>query len=167
MPASPASLLPGSDSDIFLHVQTRRAGKVKGEANTAGHEDDIIVRTWSWGVSAPTAVGSSQATARRAYKNLSIVKSLDAATTALFSALATNDEVREARLTMRKAGEGQQDYFILTLKSARITAIDLDTDASGGTSERLTFSFSKVEVEYRPQQSSGQRGGSSIFTDEI
>jgi hypothetical protein len=51
-------------TDTYLHLQTRRAGKVKGECVTPGHADDIAVRTWSWGVSAPTAMGSVQATVR-------------------------------------------------------------------------------------------------------
>lgn len=154
-------------TDTYLHLQTRRAGKVKGECVTPGHTDDIAVRAWSWGVSAPTAMGSVQATVRRSYKNLTLVKGADTASTALLSALATNDEVKEARLMMRKAGEGQQDYFRISLKNARITAVDLDSDADGEVCERVTIAFTKVEIEYAPQQRSGSRGAAHVFTDEV
>ena len=37
-------------SDIYLHLQTKRAGKAKGEAVVTGHEGNICVTSWSWGV---------------------------------------------------------------------------------------------------------------------
>lgn len=154
-------------TDTYLHLQTRRAGKVKGECIAPGHADDIAVRAWSWGVSAPTAMGSVQATVRRSYKNLTFVKGADTASTALLSALATNDEVKEARLMMRKAGEGQQDFFRMTLKNARITAVDLDASEDGDVCERVTIAFTKVEIEYTPQQRTGQRGAAYVFTDDV
>jgi type VI secretion system secreted protein Hcp len=167
----PASTTPGPDgfsgSDIFLHVQTKRAGKIKGESVAPDHEDDILVRSWNWGLAAGSAIGSGVATARRTYKHLSIVKGIDSASTSLMSALATNDEVKEARLAMRKAGDEQVDYFIIVLGGARVTAIDIDVDEKGTPVERVSFAFTQVEVEYRRQESSGQAGASNTFMDEF
>ena len=154
-------------SDIFLYVKTKRAGKIKGEALAPDHADDIVVRAWAWGVSAASAIGSGQATARRAYKHLTVVKGIDSASTGLLSALATNDEVKEARLAMRKAGDAQVDYFAVVLGGARLAAIDIDVDDAGTPVERVQFSFTKVDVEYRRQESSGQAGASSLFSDEV
>jgi type VI secretion system secreted protein Hcp len=154
-------------SDIFLHVQTKRAGKLKGEALAQGHEDDIEVLGWNWGMSASSAIGSTRSTARRSYKELCVIKTIDAASTSLMAALATNDEVREARLSMRKAGGGQVDYFALTLTNARVVAIDHATDPSGATHETVSFAFTKVKVEYRPQQASGSSAGAKTFEDEL
>ncbi|MCK6420763.1 MAG: type VI secretion system tube protein Hcp [Aquabacterium sp.] len=156
-----------SSSDVFLHVQTRRTGKIKGESTLGGHEDDILVISWNWGLSAASAIGSTQATGRRSYTALTVQKTIDQATTALMSALATNDPVKEARLTMRRAGGDQEDYFILTLKDARITGVSHATGADGATVETVQFAFTKVEVEYRPQKQTGGRGGSFTFTDEL
>lgn len=158
---------PAGGSDIFLHVQTKRAGKVKGEAVSPGHEDDIVVQSWRWGVAASSAIGATQATARRSYSGLTVVKLIDTATTALMSALVTNDEVKEAKLTMRKAGSEQVDYFLVTLANARVSEIEHSTDAQGNTLETVTLVFTKVEVEYRPQKSAGGRGGSFTFSDEL
>ena len=154
-------------ADAFLHVQTKRAGKIKGEVVAADHLDDIDVIGWAWGLSAASAVGSTQATGRRAYTALTVHKRVDAATTALMSALATNDEVKEAKLTLRRAG-GQQDYyFTIKLSGARITLVQHSCDASGDTLETVAIAFNKVEVEYKPQKSTGLRSGSSMFMDEI
>ena len=154
-------------ADIYLSVQTRRAGKVKGEAVAPDHEGEIAIRSWNWGASSNTPQGASQPTSRRSYRHLVLVKSIDSASTALLNALATNDEVREAKLTMRKAGDGQQDYFFLTLNAARVVGLDLETGESGETLERVTLAFSKVQIEYRPQQSTGGRGASFTFNDDV
>jgi type VI secretion system secreted protein Hcp len=164
MPAAPKS---HSAIDVYLSVQTKRAGKLKGEARGASHADEIVVHGWSWGVAASSALGSSQATGRRAYKNLVVLKRIDCASTALMSVLATNDEVKEAKLSMRKAGEGQRDFFTITLSQARVTALDLECGEDGEAIERLTFAFNKVQVDYELQQASGQRGGGTSFQDEI
>lgn len=153
--------------DSYIHLQTRRAGKAKGEGVATGHEGDILVRRWNWGVSAQTAMGSVQATARRSYRSLVFVKGTDTASTGLLSALATNDEVKELCLMMRKAGEGQKDFLRITLKGARISGIDVECAGDGDLEESVTVAFTKIEVEYSPQQSSGGRGGAYIFTDEV
>jgi len=164
---STAHAAAGSGADTFLHVQTKRAGKVKGEATESGHADDIHVVGWQWGLTAGSAVGHTQATSRRSYSALTVYKQIDAATTALMSALATNDEVKEAKLTMRRAGGSQEDFFIVTLQQARITSVQHTGEADGTTRETLTIAFTKVEVEYRPQKTSGGRGGSMVFNDEL
>lgn len=157
---------PGN-GDMFLRVQMKRAGKVKGESTSPGHEDEIVIRGWTWGMSASSALGSSQATGRRSYKGLTVIKQIDTATTPLMSALVTNDEVKEARLTMRKAGEEQIDYFLVTLERARVASVDHTTDPQGNTFEVVTFQFQKVAVEYRPQQTAGGQGGAMTFEDTI
>jgi type VI secretion system secreted protein Hcp len=157
----------GSASDIFLLVQAKRAGKIKGESVAPGHADEILVKSWHWAVDGSSAVGSVQATARRSYSGLTITKGIDSASTALMSALATNDEIKEAKLTMRKAGEGQVEYLTITLKGARVSHLDHSVDETGDVREVVTILFTKVEVEYRPQQATGSVGGAFVFQDEI
>lgn len=154
-------------ADLFLHVQTRRAGKVKGEVTTDGHVDDIELVGWQWGLSASSALGNTQVTARRSYTALTVVKHIDQASTALMAALATNDEVKEARLTMRRAGGEQEDFYTIKLQGARISAVQQGADPDGETRETVTIAFTKVDVEYRPQRATGLRGGSTSFSDEL
>ena len=156
-----------SRSDIFLRVQTRRAGEVKGEAATDGHVGEIELRSWGWGVSASSAIGAIGAAERRSYTQLVVQKGIDSASTGLLNALAGNDEVKQAVLTMRKAGGEALDYFTLTLGGARIVGVEIDVDASGQPIERVSFAFTKVEIEYQKQERSGQGGGAFTFSDEL
>jgi type VI secretion system secreted protein Hcp len=165
---SPAAAAPGGGAaDMFLHIQTKRAGKIKGESTVPNHVDDIVVLGWQWGLSSSSALGSSQATGRRAYTALTIHKQIDCATTGLMAALATNDEVKEAKLTLRRAGGAQDVYFSILLKSARVSSVQHVGGESGDAQETLQLVFTQVEVEYRPQQRSGLRGGGYVFTDEL
>ena len=165
--ASPAAAAhDAARSDVFLNVVTRRA-RIKGEASTTGHEDDIEVRSWAWGLVANTAIGSTQATARRSYKQLVVVKGIDSASTGLMSALASNDEVKQAVLTMRKAGGEALDYFTMTLAGARIVGVDVETGADGVPQERVSIAFTKIVVQYQRQQGSGAADGACTFTDEV
>ncbi len=169
MPPPPIAAGPqgAGACDAYLHVQTKRAGKVKGECGTPGQLDDIAVNSWHWGLSAASAVGSNHATARRAYTAFTVTKGIDLATTALMSALATNDEVKEARLVLRRAGGDQECFFVITLKAARIVSVEHQFTDNGEAQETVSFTFTKVEVQYTPQQHTGLRSGSTSFTDEI
>jgi type VI secretion system secreted protein Hcp len=156
-----------SDVDSFLHVQTKRAGKIKGECSTTGHVDDIEVRSWSWGVAASSSIGAAAPTARRQYKHLVVVKGIDSASTALCAALATNDEVKEAKLTLRKAGGDALDYYTMTLAQARVVTIDLHVDEHGTPLETVAIAYTKIDVEYKRQQGTGISGASTSFSDEV
>lgn len=169
MPLASASSVHvgGEHADVFLHVQAKRAGKIKGESSARDHVDDIVVLGWTWGVSAAAAIGSTSATSRRLYNPLVVSKGIDTASTGLLNALATNDELREAKLSMRKGGDGQTDYFSITLKKARLVGVALVVDADGSTVETVQIAFNEVEVEYRAQKDSGTRGAAYTFSDQI
>ena len=157
----------GTAGDFYLHLQTKRAGKIKGESSSSGHVDDILVLGWQWGLQANAAMGSTAASERRSYSALTIHKSVDRATTGLMSAIVTNDEVKEARLAMCRSGGSQEEYFVVSLKGARVESLNHSADANGTVRETLTIVFTKVEVTYSPQQTSGLRGGAPSFADEI
>jgi type VI secretion system secreted protein Hcp len=163
--SSPAGGAQGAD--MYLHVQAKRAGKVKGEAVSPNHVDDIVVKGWGWGIQANTAMGSTEATSRRSYTALTVTKQVDCASTALMSALVTNDEIKEAVLTMRRTGGDHEAFFTVTLKNARVTRVDHSAAADGGVVETLAFTFTDVTVEYRRQQATGIRGGGYVFTDQL
>jgi len=158
---------PAAGADAYLSVRTKRAGELKGEGSAKGHENSIDVHGFEFGVAASSAIGSGQATARRQYKHLVVIKRLDSSSTSLMSALATNDEIKELKLSLRKPGLGQEDFFTITLSGARVVGLDIDFDAGGETVERASFAFTKIDVEYRVQGADGILGAASTFADEL
>ena len=156
-----------SSADMYLDLSLKRAGKVKGESTSQGHANDIVVRGFSWGVGAAGDAVAGQQTGRRSYRQLTITKGLDSASTALMSAVATNDEVKSSKLYLRKAGGSQEDYFCLTLEKARIASYDIEADDKGEPVERISMSFQKVNIEYRTQNAKGAMGGTHTFDDDL
>ncbi len=155
-----------TSADAYLAVVGKKQGAVKGEAVAPGHVDEITVIAWHWGVASPTSVGSGQATGRRVYETLRIDKYVDASSTKLMNALAVNEEIKSATLSLRKAGS-DEDFFIVELKQARIVGCKVDAEADGTLSETVSISYQEIEITYHPQQESGQRGGSSSFSDTL
>jgi len=162
-----SSLAATFGADVYLAVQTARAGAIKGESMAVGHVDEIVVRGWHWGMSSNTDAASrgqgGAGAARRSLRPLVVEKLLDRASTSLMAAVASNDKIKSAVLTMRKSGDAQQDFLKLTLSGAVLMDIDCAADSTGQVVERLTFSYAKLEVEYRVQQAGGQLGAASTF----
>ena len=50
--------------DVYLKVQTKRAGAIKGESRGKDHLDEIVVHGWNWGVAVSAALGSTQVTGK-------------------------------------------------------------------------------------------------------
>jgi len=157
-------------ADMYLTVQSARAGTVKGEANAADHVDEIVVCGWHWGMAANTDAasrggGQGGTPSRRSLRPLVIDKRLDRATTSLMSVLVNNDKIKSAVLTMRVAGAGQQqDFTTITLTDGYLIEIECAADETGHVRERLTFSYAHASVEYRVQPvGGGQVGATNSF----
>jgi type VI secretion system secreted protein Hcp len=163
----PTATTGAHSADMYLDLTLKRAGKAKGESMASGHKDDIVVTGFTWGVGAPGDAVTGQATGRRSYRQLVITKHLDTASTALMSAVATNDEVRSATLFLRKAGGSQEDFFTITLEQARVASYDVEADEQGTPVEKVALAFQKITVEYRQQTTAGHLGASHSFNDDL
>jgi len=165
LPTSTAG--PVATADVFLAVVGKKQGPLKGECRAVGHVDEISVLSWQWGMSAPTAVGSTQATRRRVHEALIVTKQLDSASTRLMSALAINEELKSVTLSLRKAGDHKDDFFTITLEAGRVSSLHVESDDNGGVHEVVKFAFQKIEVSYKPQLTAGGLGGAQVFQDEL
>ena len=69
------------------------------------HKGEIEVLSWSWGMQGKASLGGGAASGKATIRELKIVKKVDKASTALMGALRTNEVIKEAVLTLRKAGK--------------------------------------------------------------
>lgn len=157
-----------SRSDMFLKATGQRTGEIVGEANDKRFTNQIEVVDWSWGMTAPTAVGG-QRTGRVLMGELKIIKRVDKSSTALMAVMNTNELLTTAVLSVRKAGGGSPlPYFIVTLSGARINAYEVQSDvgSDGGPTltEHLSLSFKSVTIDYTLQGATGGGQGASSFT---
>jgi type VI secretion system secreted protein Hcp len=139
-------------SDIFAKL-----GDIKGESIDDKHKDEIEVLSFSWGVTNPevgppgTGVGAGQAT----FHDLTITHKIDKATPGLLRACATGAHLKEATITQRKAGKGQQEYLIVKMDDIVITGVTHGGGIEGVGSEQVSLAFAKVQFEYRSQRPDG------------
>jgi len=157
-------------SDMFLKATGQRTGEIVGESSDKRFAQQIDIIDWSWGMTAPSAVGGTR-TGRTLLGELKLVKRVDKASTALMSVMKTNELLTTAVLSVRKSGgTAPMPYFVMTLSSARVTAYDVQTDISSEGSpiltENLSLSFKSVVIDYTVQSETGGSLGSSSFTGE-
>ena len=167
LPDSVVARAPGA-GDMFLSVNGARSGAIAGEAQDSKHKNEIEVLGWSWGMQGKPSLAGGGASGKSTIRELRITKRVDKSSTALMSALRTN-EVIKAVLTLRKAGKTQLEYLKITIQDGRVMSLDIEAGDSGGGStliERVSFTFSKIDVEYTPQGQDGQALGGTMFSDQ-
>lgn len=154
--------------DIFLLLESTRSGLIRGEVSDPGHDGEMAVEDWSWGMSSGSAMGDGKA-ARTALSELRIVRWVDAGSTALMSVMRANELIKRAVLTVRKAGgTAPIDYFVLTIERGRITSYEVSTSGEPGTlCESLTIAFEKIEIQYSKQSTKGAKQAASLFSADL
>lgn len=155
--------------DMFLMIKGARSGQIKGESQDPNHKSEIEVLSWTWGMQAKPALGGGVATGKASVNELRVVKRVDSASTALMSALRSNEPIQKAVLTLRKAGSSPLEFFKITIEQGRVTGLTIQGgDQSGAADlvEQLSFSFNKITVEYVPQGKDGQALGGTMYTDQ-
>ena len=150
-------------SDIFAKI-----GDIKGESLDAKHKDEIEVLSYSWGVTNAVHVGGGGGggAGKATFQDLAFHHGIDKASPRLFAACATGEHIKEATITHRKGGKGQQEYLIIKMNDVLITAVT-DDDSEGSNLETVSMVFAKVDLEYRPQKSDGSLDAGIHFKYDI
>ena len=139
-------------SDIFAKI-----GDIKGESLDSKHKGEIEVLSWSWGVSNAGEMrgGSGGGEGKASFHDLSFTHNIDKASPVLLQACATGVHLKEATITHRKAGKGQQEFLIVKMSDVIITGVAHGDTSDGGHAENVTLTFAKVDFQYKPQKADG------------
>jgi type VI secretion system secreted protein Hcp len=138
-----------------------RIGTIKGESRDARHADEIEVLSWSWGVSqsGSLAQGGGGGAGKASFHDFNFTHHVDKASPLLMRACATGEHIRDATITVRKAGTGQQEYLLIKMSDVLITSVSTNISAEGDTAaEVVALAFAKVDLEYKPQKPDGSLG---------
>jgi type VI secretion system secreted protein Hcp len=156
--------------DMFLKIEGRKQGPIKGESKDASHPDEIDVLGWSWGMDSDVSLQSGLPAGKTSMNELRVVKRVDKASTALMASLRNNEVLKNVTLTVRKAGKTPLEYYKIVLEEGRLTSIRQQKDEGESApecNESISFSFRKVCVEYTPQGDDGQPQGATTFEAEL
>jgi type VI secretion system secreted protein Hcp len=152
-------------TDIFAKI-----GDIKGESLDAKHKDEVEVLSWSWGVSQTggTGQGGGGGSGKPSFSDFHFTHHIDKASPLLMAACATGKHIKDATITNRKAGKGQQEYLIIKMNDILITSVQ--PSLSGGEElgvEGVSLKPAKVDLEYRPQKADGTLEAGVHFTYDI
>jgi len=150
--------------DIFMKL-----GDIKGESLDNKHKDEIEVLSFSWGLTNSGSIGpgAGGGSGRATFQDLSIVHRVDKASPGLMQACATGTHLKEATVTHRKAGKGQQEFLIVKMNDIIVTGVTHGGTTDEPASETVTLAFAKVEVEYRPQKADGSIDAGVMFKYDL
>jgi len=142
--------------DMFIKI-----ADIKGESGDSKHKGSIDVLAWSWGMSQSGSAhsGGGAGTGKVNVQDLSITKFVDTSSPDLMLACCNGKHLKDAKLTVRKAGENPLEYLVITLEDVIIAGVH--TGGSGGEdrlTENVTLNFGKVKVDYTEQNAQGGAG---------
>lgn len=143
---------------------------IDGESQDAKHKKEIDVLAWSWGASqsGTTHMGGGSGAGKASFQDLSITKYVDSASHKLLKHVAKGTHVKEALLTVRKAGDTPLEYIKLLMKDCLISSVS--GGGSGGEdrlTENITINFGEFEYTYTPQKPDGSGDSPLPFKFDI
>ena len=81
---------------------------------------------------------------------------------------ATGEHIKEATITARKAGKGQQEFLIIKMNDVIVTSVALGgQEDTAAASESIALRFAKVDFEYKPQKPDGSLDAGVHFKYDI
>ena len=152
-------------SDIFAKI-----GDIKGESLDDKHKGEVEVLSWSWGVtqSGTMAHGGGGGEGKANFNDFNFTHHIDKASPVLLKACATGEHIKDAIVTVRKAGKGQQEFLIIKMNDIIITSVSPSGAGDGAaTAEHVALQCAKVDLEYKPQKADGSLDAGVHFKYDI
>jgi type VI secretion system secreted protein Hcp len=136
--------------DAFLKIDD-----VEGDVTVAGHEGEIEIMDFSFGVENPLTIGSATTGAgagKATFDAFSITKSTDRSSPVFFKNCVTGAHFNKAVLSMRKAGgSSQSDLFIkFTFSTVFVGKVDWAGADDGGDApeEQIDFVYGEIQIYF-------------------
>jgi len=151
--------------DYFLKLDG-----IPGESADDKHKNEIDIESWSWGEvnSGSHAAGGGGGAGKVHVNDINFTMRVNKASPKLFLACARGDHIKEALLTCRKAGKGQQEY--LKIKFTDLLVSNYQTGGSMGDVvpvDQISLNFAKIEVSYAPQKPDGSLDSPVVHNYDI
>ncbi len=148
----PVIIANAATVDYFLKVDG-----IKGESTAPGHEEQIELVSFSWGVSREVTAGSS-GDAKAKFEDLAVIKLQDKSSTKLFLASASSKVIDRVVLTGIRTDLAGQQFMKVELEKVVISSF-IESSATGELpNENVKLNFERIELIYRPTNPDGSLG---------
>jgi type VI secretion system secreted protein Hcp len=139
--------------DYFLKIDG-----IPGESVDSTHKGEIELESFSWGeTNSGSQGGAGGGAGRVSIQDFHFVMKLSKASPKLLLACATGQHLKQAVLTGRKAGKAQQEFLVYKFTDLVVSSYQTSASAqdSQGPLDQVSFSFARIEVEFRAQKPDG------------
>ncbi|HQU43648.1 MAG TPA: type VI secretion system tube protein Hcp [Pirellulales bacterium] len=139
--------------DYFLKIDG-----IEGESQDSKHKNEIDVLSWSYGVanSGSMSIMGGGGSGKSSFNDISFTAYHSKASPKLNLASASGQHLKNAVLTIRKAGTDQQEYLVWKLTDVLVSSYQ--TGGSGSDVrpvDSFTLNYAEIEHEYKPQKADG------------
>jgi type VI secretion system secreted protein Hcp len=135
---------------------------IAGESQDPRHPGEIEVESFSWSETYLASAASTTGAGKVHVQDLHITKPIDKASPLLMLACASGQHFTSAVLTALRPREGSGGYLTITLSDLMVNSYQLEAPAGQpaladqpAPADRVSFSFSRIEITYRPQRPDG------------
>jgi type VI secretion system secreted protein Hcp len=146
--------------NMFLKIE---GPEVKSESVVSGHEGEIDIDAFSWGMSQSGSmhVATGGGTGKVSVQDIHISKKVDKATPTLMAYCCSGQHFDKATLTVYKAGGDKPvEYLKIIMDQVIISSISHGgVDGNETVSESVSLNFAKYKVTYVPQEAKGMASG--------
>jgi type VI secretion system secreted protein Hcp len=145
--------------DAFLKIEG-----IPGESLDKTHKDEIEIDSYSWGVANAGSFGSGSGggVGKASFQDFHFTSKLSKASPLLMKACATGQHIKEATITVRKAGGGGFEFLKIKLSDILVSSLQPGGAGADGDlpTEQFSLNFVKIDFLYTVQ-----RTGEVVETD--
>ena len=136
---------------------------IEGESTAEGHEGQIDILSFSWGVSHAAPAGGGGALVPQ-FNDLVITKRTDKSSPLLMLSTASGKQHPRVVLTLTREGEPKGGYYTITLEEVLVTSFQTSGNAGDDRpTESLSLNYTKIKFEYTPMKADGTPDRPVVF----
>lgn len=144
---------------------------LQGDVTTQGHDKQIEVQSFQWGVSrsvgAPTGAAVNREATTPSVSEVTVTKYMDNASGGLLKeALKSGGNAQMVIYFVRTNDKGSETYHEITLSNVMVSGYNLSCDV-GKPSETISFNFTKIESKFTPMKTDGSLGSPFPVTYDL
>ena len=147
-------------ADMFLKLDG-----IKGESKDKAHPGEIDIDSFTFGVQngGTFAAGGGGGAGKVAFHDINIMKAADLSSPLLMEACASGKHIKQAMITVRKAGGKQEEFYKIKLSDLLVSSVTNSGANGGNPQEQLALNFAKIEFDYKEQSAQGTLAGNAHF----
>jgi len=139
--------------DYFLKLDG-----ISGESKDSKHKGEIEVLSFTFGETQNVSSGSGggRGAGKVQMSDFTFTARTTKASPQLFLSCAQGKHLKQAILTVRKAGGSQQEYLIIKMNDVLVSAYSLGSgEGESEPQDAFSLNFVKLSYDYKPQKPDG------------